>query len=77
MKYKTTAEVYADNHGQPISAYANLTKSKHGDSEIAKREKARIKRLPFSPTSREASPDDVAHFEDSPKKVYYNDRSGA
>ena len=45
MKYKTTAEVYADKHGAPISAYANLTKSSRGDSEIAKREKSRMRAI--------------------------------
>ena len=77
MRYKTTAEVFADKHGAPISAYANLTKSKPGDSAIAKHEKARQKRIMASPTSREASDDDVEHFEDSLKKVYYHARAGA
>lgn len=69
MRYKTTAEVYANKHGQPISAYANLTKSKRGDSEIAKREKKRMRAIMRG--------EDVESYDESMTRLNLHARWGA
>ena len=62
MKFKTTADVYGDR-------YANLTKSKRGDSEIARRERKRMARIQAG--------EDVETKEESMRILNYHVRHGA
>lgn len=48
-----------------VAAYKRLVEPRQRDGEVAKREKARMARIPNSSTSREPGPNDVESFEES------------